>query len=117
MVLRLLTRLQSLVTIQLIALALLDSVKVVLVLFGLCEFAQQSELSIQVSGFHAVLELRKGHTLFNLGHIFVLGYPLVRQVLRGLWSFNNNVWLPTSAAPALLWGLLCCTAIILLLCR
>ena len=52
-----LTRLQSLVSIQYIALALLYRVKVVLMLFCLCEFAQESELSIQVSSFHAVLEL------------------------------------------------------------
>ena len=57
MLLKVLTRLQTLVTIQLIAHALLDCIKVLLMLFGFCQLTQESKLSVQVSSLHAILKL------------------------------------------------------------
>ena len=83
-------------------------------LFGLSELAQESELSVQVSSFHAILEFSKRHSFFYLGNVFVFSNPLVGQVLRRLRSFYDYIGLP-SVTPPLFGSLLRSHSIVLLL--
>lgn len=60
---------------------------------SLSQLAEEAELGVQVTSLHTLLKLGQGDAFFNFTNVFILGDPLIRQVLRGFWSFNNDVWL------------------------
>ena len=72
-----LTRFKFCISIQQATLAFFDCFQITLMLFCLCQFAQQSKLGIKISRLHAFLKLVQWNSFFNLSDIFVFCNPLI----------------------------------------
>ena len=79
-------------------------------LLSLCQLTQQTELSIEVTSFHALLKLRKYDSFLDFCYVFIFGNPFVGEVLRRLRAFDNEVRLLATSGTSIV---RCCTLVII----
>ena len=79
-------------------------------LLSLCQLTQQTELSIEVTSFHALLKLRKYDSFLDFCYVFIFGNPFVGEVLWRLRAFDNEVRLLATSGTSIV---RCCTLVII----